>query len=491
MGLMGKQRPSDLVPHGGFGLLLAWTTCSFRTNFLFHAADGIGINSNTIWLFSIGSCCVALLAYPLYRRWLQAWAGRGGFRLFGLLSGAATILFPFASPKASLSWVIVPLIGIGSGLLYALLLSGWIRALSRLDHETVEVVLPSNMAVTPVCLIVFSLLPEPATIILIASLPLASSYLLTHLLRDLDHQSYGVTHWRQFASWRSGSRITKSAVCFAVVFFASATIETLVPGTVLASASWGERLAFQTPTMMSGLFAVVISFIVIEFSIRIDLPCIYRWAAPLLLAGLALEAAGYGGLWSLVLVKMAYDAFFLLGMVMIIEAESAAENRQLAAIGFIALSQAAFIAGSEVAAIGLCSEWFSPAVSALGSLLLFCLTFYFIPPSLSKKHEITAQSFQEFEERRSLEEALDIVARQYQLTVREREVASYLVRGRSRPYIQEAMHLSKNTVATHAKNLYMKTNVHSKQELIDLVEQSQMDDNQRSEFGEAHQRASR
>lgn len=473
--LLEKKRIRTFVSYSGFGLLLAWITCSFRTNFLFHSAEGIGINSNAIWLFSIGSCCMGLLAYPFYRRWFHVWTNRGGLKIVGLLSAGATALFPFSSSQAS-SEIVPLLIGMGSGLLYAFLIVGWTGALAALDREAIEIVLPSNMVITPVCLIVLSLLPESVIVVLVSCLPLSSAFFLANLLRDSASCSLA-TPCDTFTSARAFvSRIARSALCFATAFFVSAMVETVVPGSVLVSASWGARLAFQTPTVTSGLFAVLICFIVIEFSIRIDLPCIYRWAAPLLLAGLAFNAAGNEGLWSLVFVKVAYDAFFLLGLVMILGKKGDPEHRQLTAVGFIALSEVAFIAGSGIATIGLQVGWFSPEASALLSLLLFCLTFYFVPSTSVGKRESAIQSIQEFEERRSLEEAVSIIARRYQLTNREREVASYIVRGRSRPYIQEAMHLSKNTVATHAKNLYTKTNVHSKQELIDLIERSQVSD---------------
>ena len=49
-------------------------------------------------------------------------------------------------------------------------------------------------------------------------------------------------------------------------------------------------------------------------------------------------------------------------------------------------------------------------------------------------------------------------------------MCEYLARGRSQTYIREALFLSKNTVATHVRRIYTKLDVHSKQELIDLVE---------------------
>ena len=61
------------------------------------------------------------------------------------------------------------------------------------------------------------------------------------------------------------------------------------------------------------------------------------------------------------------------------------------------------------------------------------------------------------------------MAEAFKLSPRETEVLRYLGRGRSVPYMREVMTLSKSTIETHIKHIYAKTDVHSKQELIDLI----------------------
>ena len=55
------------------------------------------------------------------------------------------------------------------------------------------------------------------------------------------------------------------------------------------------------------------------------------------------------------------------------------------------------------------------------------------------------------------------------LTPRETEVLALLAQGRSIPYIRDELIISRETAATHAKHIYAKLGVHSRQELIDLV----------------------
>ena len=63
------------------------------------------------------------------------------------------------------------------------------------------------------------------------------------------------------------------------------------------------------------------------------------------------------------------------------------------------------------------------------------------------------------------------LARSAGLTPRETEVFALLAQGRSIPYIRDELIISRETAATHAKHIYAKLGVHSRQELIDLVRQ--------------------
>ena len=46
----------------------------------------------------------------------------------------------------------------------------------------------------------------------------------------------------------------------------------------------------------------------------------------------------------------------------------------------------------------------------------------------------------------------------------------YLYRGRTKAYIAETLFLTENTVRGHAKHLYAKLDVHSRRELLDLID---------------------
>ena len=62
------------------------------------------------------------------------------------------------------------------------------------------------------------------------------------------------------------------------------------------------------------------------------------------------------------------------------------------------------------------------------------------------------------------------ITQRYALSKRESEVLTYLAKGRDVPFIAEELVISKNTVRSHTKNIFSKTGVHSRQELLDLIE---------------------
>lgn len=63
-----------------------------------------------------------------------------------------------------------------------------------------------------------------------------------------------------------------------------------------------------------------------------------------------------------------------------------------------------------------------------------------------------------------------VIAQKYGLSEREGEVLDLLARGNTRMSIAEKLVISENTVRVHVKNIYAKLHIHSKQQLIDMVD---------------------
>jgi DNA-binding CsgD family transcriptional regulator len=67
------------------------------------------------------------------------------------------------------------------------------------------------------------------------------------------------------------------------------------------------------------------------------------------------------------------------------------------------------------------------------------------------------------------------MARTYALSPRETEIFFLLARGRNRAFISEELTVSDETVKSHIKNIYRKADVHSQQQIIDLIDREEQD----------------
>ena len=70
----------------------------------------------------------------------------------------------------------------------------------------------------------------------------------------------------------------------------------------------------------------------------------------------------------------------------------------------------------------------------------------------------------------SLRSRCDALQARFGLTDRERDMAWYLAQGRSKSAISQELHLSENTVKGYTRGMYSKLCIHSKQELLDMLQ---------------------
>ena len=70
----------------------------------------------------------------------------------------------------------------------------------------------------------------------------------------------------------------------------------------------------------------------------------------------------------------------------------------------------------------------------------------------------------------------DAVAKTFLLSARETEVLYLLAKGRSMNHIMEELVISEGTTKTHINHVYKKLNVHSRHELLDLIESIEVED---------------
>ncbi|MCL1891658.1 MAG: LuxR C-terminal-related transcriptional regulator [Coriobacteriia bacterium] len=86
------------------------------------------------------------------------------------------------------------------------------------------------------------------------------------------------------------------------------------------------------------------------------------------------------------------------------------------------------------------------------------------------KENSKQEKWDEREKRNDFEQAVERLAKSSGLSARETETFSYLAKGYSSNAIAEKLQVSWNTARSHTQNVYVKLNIHSRQELILLLE---------------------
>ena len=65
---------------------------------------------------------------------------------------------------------------------------------------------------------------------------------------------------------------------------------------------------------------------------------------------------------------------------------------------------------------------------------------------------------------------IDYIAKHYELTRRQKEIFGYLAKGRDAKFLENHLCISYSTAKSHIYSIYVKLDIHSRQEIIDLIE---------------------
>ena len=283
----------------------------------------------------------------------------------------------------------------------------------------------------------------------------------------------------------------------------------------VASATGGVTDAFQVAygfdaaAMLGSVCGVCLAVWFIFFSPRVNVPALLRWVAPLIMVGLA--AIPFSGMApefvASATMSVADTVLQIIAFLSLVNLARAGVFSPAFAIG---VGQGMIQLGVLVG--NLAGKWSALAATSSGyglwetSLVVICLfsvAMALAPsdrnmggiglryagdfddavpvgagefPASQSGSAACEKALRAFEgegdgsllQEENLDEKVVRIAAKGGLSARETEVLGYLARGRSQPYIRDALVLSKNTVASHVKHIYQKLNVHSRQELLDL-----------------------
>ncbi len=507
----------------GWAFLLAWVFCVFYTNAVGDIGGTAHMAAPTLaWsLFSLmlplaASVASLVVIVVLEPRFGAPTAHRRLVIAAPLLTAASTPLMFLVPANPAVGAALFAVGSVATGIGSALLWVMWGEYYAVLPREKSEALAPASALISAVLVLLVSAMEGWVAVAVAAALPLLSGlcfYLVWtgDAAREEDRlvrQAHRQRAHRPDGAAAPLSGLGRTGFGILMVFAIVSIAGMLYPGRV-------EGMPLQMILLFSAGMMAVVALMAVSGPRRISLAFLYRWMCPTLVVGFAAVilfgdagglvavAASLGGRFTFCLIAQVYFASYA--------AAGRATPAQASGLGWLFVHAGDLVGGVTWVLV-------EPAVSALpnGAVLasVVCIVvlvtatmavmgddaaFLRMPASLPDERagaELAqpasppAPVAPKVEERATEEAAtastpgntapasgdassapdpIADLAGAHNLTPREAEVFALLAQGRSIPYIRDELIISRETAATHAKHIYAKLGVHSRQELIDLV----------------------
>ncbi len=421
------------------------------------------------------------------------------------------------------------LTGFGSGFMWVM----WGEYFARISQEDVEFLSPVSAIVAALLVLLVSAMSGWVALVFVTVLPLLSGLCFALSWKDVQHKApvdrVGSAEARAYATAHDQAKNGLPAVLGAMGRVALGLLVACL-FVCLEGAFWSKpdshAVSFQVVMLISIAFMAGVSFLSTMGPHRISIPFLYRWMCPALVLGfvaLIVFGPNLGGYVAFavsiaarfafcVITQMFFSSYaasgkatavqsFGLGWIFVhlgdfLGVVALIVVKQLMVEGSVSLDQVAAVSIAVLVVVTmfvLNRKSFSLEGRALGEGSAAGVDVGagagWAASSSAQAARSTALSSGagmasaadaagatgESEAAASDPEADALGARIRELSVahgltpREIEVFDLLARGRSVPYVRDALFISKETAATHAKHIYAKLDVHSRQELIDLV----------------------
>ena len=474
---------------------------------LFPAVLVVGLVCLDMWPDMLGHCAGLaatndyLAAFGLNARFF--WSGGLALAAFAI-AAAPALTKRLDKPLA----VIVPLAGIASTLSYAFAGDGlfpasaaaavfaavcaagyaWfevrlISLVARLPQfSLIVLVLVASRVLKMLCVTVTGVLPEPAQVVATISAPLLTGAAVLAAAAMADRAAAGPALLRGMADLPFARSSVLSDTRTAYVFLVACAVLSAVARSVSVLGYWGSEniigadyVAFVLPVGIALAVAVYVAFFRLrEAALLSHLLVLFL----MVLAGLFLQDSSFVALLGLPSVvgaqaSIATELFsqFLFWVAMIAAMRMGGVSPYRAVgVGEGCMSAAALVLG--VAFFGRTGYAGALAAAATYGALVVAWFLMRRTQQLAEASRVegpAAASDGEGSED-PLAVACEALAAERALSPREAEVLVLLAQGRSRTFIQSELFLSDGTVKTHIRHIYQKLDVHSKQELISLVQ---------------------
>lgn len=512
---------AELRPHVrclGWAFLLAWVFCVFYSGSMDGLASTIkqqtggGPTELLLNVLPVGSAVATLIiAVAAEKRLGPPTASRKIIVGAPLVAAAATPVLLVPAPDALLSSLLfvaaAVATGAGSGLMWLM----WGQLYARLSQDAIESCAPASAVIAALLSLAVMVAPPAAAIVAVSAFPLVSGFLFA---KEWPHDAAAQPADYAAAPARPAPFAEAAANMGHVGFgILAACLFVSVEGSFWISEG-SDALSAAGIFVASALFMLAVSISATAGPRRVSLGFAYRWMCPVMVAGFAAlivagpavgayaaAMVGIAARFAFCLITQMYFAVYaargkatavqaygmgwvfvhlgdLLGVMISVPLKTAigygAVSTSTAAAVLIVATVAAFMLAMGEG--NLFPNWDNPNAKEIPQTTALDATQ---PASETTVENVSGTTHPPAQMKQPnqpedpaadpLEARIAELARDHKLTPRETEVFGLLAHGRSIPYVRDALLISRDPAATHAKHIYAKLDVHSRQELIDLV----------------------
>lgn len=392
--------------------------------------------------------------------------------------------------QAPCALVVLSIIG---GVASSALWVAWGELFCQTHPENAERSIPASLVVFVGCALAVHFLPGFLSGVITSCLPVATSLMLLLCKKS---EAANFTFAQPIKPFSQVillllSLAACSMVCSAATGFVSVSI--------YPDASYFAPDEIILAYIAGASIACMLVVVAIAHTSKMDFSFLYQWAIPLIVFALAARVLG-GMVFNTAALALACSAAFYVEVLFYaifsrITARGLCLPSETFGI-FRAVVQLGFLVGSFFGArlVDAVVDVTGPCLLLIRACVVMLPLFINLQKRLGEldsdvaieggigentRAKTTASSMEGEEERElamgqlSMDDVTADLARKYKLSPREAEVFGFLAKGRSVPYMRDVLVISKSTIETHIKHIYAKCNVHSKQELLDLVEARQ------------------
>lgn len=475
---------SPTIGLAGFGVLLGW---HFLILYFSFPMTGGMFPADFVFVRQVvlnASLCVFFGAFgPLMSGLPQRDGVKSHIITYSAMAvGAAGSATLVAGSIVGILWSIVAVIAIGAS--EAVLMLLWLRFYTETSENYSGMSLGASAVLASlVCFFTYHLTFEVSVFVLIV-LPLASGVLLINMTKDIplrknDPQGSGLPDWKSARKpyLKTTAQLMAMSLFFGVVQGCNSSEMTLLP-------------AADPITILGAALAGVVLFALYSRSEHLpNLGPVGNISLMMFMAGMMLLPFHWGYLAQIAafLIMTGFIFYFILTLIFIIDLCRTFDLNATLAVGLNQALEYAMFAVGIVAGNGLWarlgSDYNLPFAIAFVALFVLCAITLFLtterPPweAAFYKPKLVSADRKAAEADDGLSRAVvdevdaaRLVCDRYTLTPREVEVFALLSKGRNAEFIQNALFISNHTVKTHIYNIYRKMDIHSLQDLLDILD---------------------